>query len=39
MVVQAVRGKELWFAGLFQTAGVNENSRVEKPNPSRYVAM
>ena len=39
MVVHAIRGKELWFAGLFDHAGVNANSRVEKPNPSRYVAM
>lgn len=39
MVHHAVRGEELWFAGLFDHAGVNANSRLEAPVESANVAM
>ncbi|MEQ9643153.1 MAG: hypothetical protein RIM84_24235 [Alphaproteobacteria bacterium] len=39
MVRHAVRGDELWFAGLFDHAGVNANSVAASPIPSNFVAM
>ncbi|MBX3466062.1 MAG: hypothetical protein KF878_04060 [Planctomycetes bacterium] len=39
MIRHAVRGDELWFAGLFDHAGVNANSRLEAPVESANVAV
>jgi hypothetical protein len=39
MVAHTVRGDELWFGGLFTRAGVNDNSTLEGPVQSQYVAM
>lgn len=39
MVVHEVRGDELWFGGFFTRAGVNDNSTLEGPVESQYVAM
>jgi hypothetical protein len=39
MVVHAIRGDEFWFGGYFQRAGVNDNSNIEAPIVSQYVAM
>lgn len=39
MVVHAVKGDEIWFAGNFDHAGINADSNVEAPNPSAYVAV
>ncbi|NLX13879.1 MAG: hypothetical protein GXY44_09540 [Phycisphaerales bacterium] len=38
-VVHAVRGSELWFAGLFDHAGVNGNAMHAAPVVSKYIAM
>ncbi|TWI65767.1 hypothetical protein LZ24_02999 [Desulfobotulus alkaliphilus] len=38
-VVHAVRGSELWFAGLFDHAGVNANALHAAPVVSKYLAM
>lgn len=38
-VVHAVRGDELWFAGLFDHAGVNGNAVHVAPVESKYIAM
>lgn len=39
MVRHAVKGDELWFGGFFTRAGVNDNSLLEGPVVSQYVAM
>ena len=38
-VVHAVRGEELWFAGLFDHAGVNGNAMHIAPIASKYIAL
>lgn len=38
-VVHAVRGDELWFAGLFDHAGVNGNAVHAAPVVAKYLAM
>ncbi len=39
MVRHAVRGSEIWFAGMFNHAGVNANASFAAPISSHYVAM
>lgn len=39
MVRHALRGSEIWFAGMFNHAGVNANATFAEPIPSHYVAM
>lgn len=39
MIRHALKGEEIWFAGLFDHAGINANSRTETPNPSFHVAL
>ena len=39
MVRHAVRGNEIWLAGLFDHAGVNANATFADPIQSSYVAM
>lgn len=38
-VVHAIRGNELWFAGLFDHAGVSGNAMHAAPVVSKYIAM
>ncbi|HQL01918.1 MAG: hypothetical protein BWY01_01564 [Synergistetes bacterium ADurb.Bin155] len=38
-VVHAVKGEELWFAGLFDHAGVNGNAMHAAPTVSKYIAL
>ena len=39
MVRHAVRGNEIWLAGLFDHAGVNANATFASPIQSSYIAM
>ncbi len=39
VVQHAVKGDEYYFFGFFDHAGINENSNVETPNSSSYIAM
>ena len=39
MVRHAILGDELWFAGMFDHAGINANATWAEPNPSHYVAV
>jgi len=39
IVRHAVRGNELWFAGLFDHAGINANATFAAPISSSYIAM
>lgn len=39
MVRHTVRGSELWFAGLFDHAGINANATFAAPIPASYVAV
>ena len=39
MIRHAIRGSELWFAGLFDHAGINANDPLQAPIESWYVAM